>query len=236
MGPGGSMIETGPVPPVAMVLAAGFGRRMRPLTERCPKPLLEVAGRPLIEHTLERLAGAGVKRVVINLGHLGEQIRERLGDGAPWQLEIRYSLEETPLETAGGILRALPLLGGEPFLVINGDIWCDFDVTAWLARPLPAHCPGRLLLVPNPAHNPGGDFGVENGLLSASAEPRLTLAGISWLRPQLLAAYPRARARFGLAEVFAHNTGLLQAETHAGHWCDVGTPQRLHSLQRHLHP
>lgn len=228
------MIEARPRTPIAMVLAAGFGKRMRPLTDHCPKPLLQVAGKPLIEHTLKRLMCAGVKRVVINLSHLGEQIRERLGDGSRWQLDIQYSREEIPLETGGGILRALPLLGEEPFLVINGDIWCDFDVTTWVARPLPPNCPGRLLLVPNPAHNPKGDFGINNGLLSVNATSRLTIAGISWLRPEILRTYPRARACFGLAEVFAHNTNLLQAEAYSGYWCDVGTPQRLYNLQQHL--
>lgn len=148
-----------PVPaPTAMVLAAGYGKRMRPLTDNMPKPLLPVAGKPLIEYTLERLAAAGFRRVVINLGHLGHKIRERLGDGAHWGLQIRYSVEreEEPLETAGGIIKALPLLGRGPFLVVNGDVWCDFDPARWLERPLPVGCPGRLLMVPNPPHNPEG--------------------------------------------------------------------------------
>jgi len=226
--------------PAAMVLAAGFGKRMRPLTDRIPKPLLPVAGKPLIEYALERLAGAGIKRVVINLGHLGHKIREQLGDGAHWGLEIRYSVEreEEPLETAGGILKALPLLGGDPFLVINGDVWCDFDLGRWLARPLPADCPGRLLMVPNPPHNPEGDFGIEggigSGLLSGTAKPRYTFAGISWLRPQILTEYPRRRACFGLGEVFTYNEDKLQADLYEGDWCDVGTPERLERLDTRL--
>ncbi|WP_308363896.1 MULTISPECIES: N-acetylmuramate alpha-1-phosphate uridylyltransferase MurU [unclassified Microbulbifer] len=220
--------------PAAMVLAAGFGKRMRPLTEQVPKPLLPVAGRPLIEYTLERLANAGVRRVVINLSHLGEKIRDQLGEGARWGLDIRYSVETEPLETAGGILKALPLLDDTPFLVVNGDVWCDFDFSHWLARPLPEGCPGRLLMVPNPPHNPEGDFGIENGLLSGTAKPRYTFSGISWLRPQTLSEYPRVRTRFGLGEVFTHNEDGLQAELYEGDWCDVGTPERLRRLDERL--
>ncbi|WP_323845658.1 N-acetylmuramate alpha-1-phosphate uridylyltransferase MurU [Microbulbifer magnicolonia] len=222
--------------PTAMVLAAGFGKRMRPLTDRTPKPLLPVAGKPLIEYALERLAAIGVKRVVINLGHLGQMIRERLGNGERWGLEICYSVEreEEPLETAGGIIKALPLLGEEPFLVVNGDVWCDFDLARWLARPLPADCPGRLLMVPNPPHNPEGDFGIDGGLLSGTVKPRYTFAGISWLRPQVLTEYPKVRTCFGLGEVFTYNEDRLQAELYEGDWCDVGTPERLQRLDQRL--
>ncbi|GAA5525779.1 N-acetylmuramate alpha-1-phosphate uridylyltransferase [Microbulbifer aestuariivivens] len=220
--------------PAAMVLAAGYGKRMRPLTEQTPKPLLPVAGKPLIEHALERLAAIGVRRVVINLGHLGEKIRARLGDGERWGLDIRYSVEEQPLETAGGILKALPLLGNAPFLVVNGDVWCDFDLRSWLRQPLPDDCPGRLLMVPNPSHNPAGDFGIDNGLLSGTAMPRYTFSGISWLRPQLLTEYPRVRPCFGLGEIFVHHQARLQAELFEGDWCDVGTPERLRRLDERL--
>lgn len=222
--------------PAAMLLAAGFGKRMRPLTDRIPKPLLPVAGKPLIEYAIERLAAIGVRRVVINLGYLGHKIRERLGGGERWGLEIRYSVEreEEPLETAGGILKALPLLGDKPFLVINGDVWCDFDLARWLARPLLPDCPGRLLMVPNPPHNPEGDFGIDRGLLSGTAKPRYTFAGISYLRPQALSQYPRARTCFGLGEVFTYNEDSLQAELYEGDWCDVGTPERLERLDNRL--
>jgi len=217
-----------------MVLAAGFGKRMRPLTDRTPKPLLPVAGKPLIEYAIERLARIGVRRVVINLGHLGAKIRDYLGDGERWGLEIRYSVESEPLETAGGILQALPLLGEAPFLVVNGDVWCDFDLASWLARPLPAGSPGRLLMVPNPPHNPDGDFGIEHGLLSGTCKPRYTFSGISWLDPAILRDYPRARRCFGLGEVFTYNEERLQAELYEGDWCDVGTPERLERLERRL--
>ncbi|SHF69718.1 Nucleotidyl transferase [Microbulbifer donghaiensis] len=222
--------------PTAMVLAAGFGKRMRPLTDRAPKPLLSVAGKPLIEYALDRLAGIGVQRVVINLGHLGPMIRAQLGDGERWGLEIRYSVEkeDDPLETAGGVLKALPLLGGDPFLVVNGDVWCDFDLARWIERPLPIDCPGRLLMVPNPPHNPEGDFGIDAGLLSGTVKPRYTFAGISWLRPEILTAYPKIRHCFGLGEVFTYNEDKLQAELYEGDWCDVGTPERLQRLDQRL--
>lgn len=217
-----------------MILAAGFGKRMRPLTDFTPKPLIPVLGKPLIEYTLERLAGVGVARVVINLAHLGSQIRDSLGSGERWGLQIQYSEESDPLETAGGITKALPLLGDEPFLVVNGDVWCDFDFSHWIHNPLPEHCPGRLLMVPNPPHNPEGDFGIESGLLSGTCKPRYTFAGISYLRPEMLTSYPHARACYGLGEVFTHNEDVMQAEVYRGDWCDVGTPERLNNLEERL--
>ncbi|QFT53357.1 nucleotidyltransferase family protein [Microbulbifer sp. THAF38] len=223
-------------PTTAMVLAAGFGRRMRPLTDQTPKPLLSVAGKPLIEHVLERLQGVGIQRVVINLGHLGHMIRDYLGNGNRWGLDIQYSVEQEdrPFETAGGILNAMPLLGEGPFFVVNGDVWCDFDLSQWVARSLPKECPGRLLMVPNPPHNPEGDFGIENGLLSGTAKPRYTFAGISWLRPEVLTRYPKMRECFGLGEVFTFNEDKLQADLYTGDWCDVGTPERLENLHYRL--
>ncbi len=217
-----------------MVLAAGFGKRMRPLTDRMPKPMIPVLGKPLIEYTLERLAAAGVNRVVINTAYLGEQIRDHLGNGERFGASIQYSEENEPLETAGGITSALPLLGGAPFLVVNGDVWCDFDFTSWVNNPLPENCPGRLLMVPNPPHNPEGDFGIDDGLLSGTTKPRFTFAGISYLRPEILTAYPNARERYGLGEVFAHNEDKMQAEVYEGDWCDVGTPERLNKLEERL--
>lgn len=220
--------------PAAMVLAAGFGKRMRPLTDRMPKPMIPVLDKPLIEYALERLAAAGIKHVVINLAYRGDQIREHLGKGDRWGLDIQYSPEDEPLETAGGITRALPLLGDAPFLVVNGDVWCDFDLSRWVSTPLPEGCPGRLLMVPNPPHNPEGDFGIDNGLLSGTTKPRYTFAGISYLRPEILTAYPHTRERYGLGEVFAHNEDLMQAEVYEGDWCDVGTPERLRKLEERL--
>ncbi|WP_444959250.1 nucleotidyltransferase family protein [Microbulbifer sp. ZKSA002] len=223
-------------PLTAMVLAAGFGRRMRPLTDQTPKPLLPIAGKPLIEYAIERLAAIGVQKVVINLGYLGPKIRQQLGSGSRWGLDIHYSVEheEEPLETAGGILKALPLIGDSSFLVVNGDVWCDYDLSQWIERPLPESCPGRLLMVPNPPHNPDGDFGIEGGLLSGTAKPRYTFAGISWLRAETLTEYPKRRECFGLGEVFIFNEDKLQAELYEGDWCDVGTPERLENLDRRL--
>ncbi|MBY6190097.1 nucleotidyltransferase family protein [Microbulbifer agarilyticus] len=220
--------------PTAMLLAAGFGKRMRPLTDFTPKPLIPVLGKPLIEYAIERLAAAGVKNLVINLAHLGGQIREHLGSGERFGVQIQYSEESEPLETAGGICKALPLLGEEPFFVVNGDVWCDFDFSTWVATPLPESCPGRLLMVPNPPHNPEGDFGIDDGLLSGSTKPRFTFAGISYLRPQILTEYPNARECYGLGEVFAHNEDKMQAEVYTGDWCDVGTPERLNNLEERL--
>ena len=228
------MMQANAKAPAAMLLAAGFGRRMRPLTDFTPKPLIPVLGKPLIEYAIERLASAGVERMVVNLAHLGDQIRDHLGSGERWGVQIQYSEEKEPLETAGGITKALPLLGNEPFLVVNGDVWCDFEFSRWLQNPLPEGCPGRLLMVPNPPHNPEGDFGIESGLLSGTAKPRFTFAGISWLRPEILTGYPNARARYGLGEVFTHNEDLMQAEVYVGDWCDVGTPERLHNLEERL--
>ncbi|WP_066959245.1 N-acetylmuramate alpha-1-phosphate uridylyltransferase MurU [Microbulbifer sp. Q7] len=220
--------------PAAMVLAAGFGKRMRPLTDHTPKPLIPVLGKPLIEYAIERLAQAGVTNLVINLAHLGGKIRDHLGSGERLGVTIQYSAESEPLETAGGISKALPLLGDAPFLVVNGDVWCDFDFSHWVNNPLPQHCPGRLLMVPNPPHNPEGDFGIDQGLLSGTTKPRYTFAGISYLRPEILTSYPNARERYGLGEVFAFNEDKMQAEVYEGDWCDVGTPERLNKLEERL--
>ncbi len=221
----------------AMILAAGRGKRMRPLTDTCPKPLLEVAGRPLIEYTLERLARAGYERVVINLAHLGEQIRDRLGERYQG-LAIDYSPEPPgALETAGGIRQALPLLGVDPFLVINGDVWCDHPLTA------PTHLAdtagaakslAHLVLVDNPAHHAEGDFGLTNGHVCEDAGARHTFAGIGWYTPALfrnLAPGPRALAPV-LRE--AIRAGRVTGEHHPGVWHDIGTPERLAALDATL--
>ncbi|WP_231758578.1 N-acetylmuramate alpha-1-phosphate uridylyltransferase MurU [Microbulbifer elongatus] len=220
--------------PTAMLLAAGFGKRMRPLTDHTPKPLIPVLGKPLIEYAIERLVNAGISNLVINLAHLGEQIRAHLGNGERFGATIQYSEESQPLETAGGISKALPLLGDAPFLVVNGDVWCDFDFARWVNNPLPENCPGRLLMVPNPPHNPEGDFGIDEGLLSGTTKPRFTFAGISYLRPEILTGYPKARECYGLGEVFAYNEDKMQAEVYGGDWCDVGTPERLNKLEERL--
>ncbi|MAP34314.1 MAG: mannose-1-phosphate guanylyltransferase [Halomonas sp.] len=215
----------------AMILAAGLGKRMRPLTDHCPKPLLPVAGKPLIVHHLERLKRAGIDEVVINVSYRAEQIMAALGDGSAYQLRIHWSQEASPLETGGGIQQALPLLGDAPFLLVNGDVWCDYLPSASaLADGDLAH----LVLVDNPAHHPGGDFALHQGRVSPQGEPRLTFAGISLLRPELVACEPAGA--FALAPLLkrAMADQRVGGEHFAGHWVDVGTPERLAELDRHL--
>ncbi|WP_447956150.1 N-acetylmuramate alpha-1-phosphate uridylyltransferase MurU [Vreelandella sp. EE7] len=213
----------------AMILAAGLGTRMRPLTDTCPKPLLPVGGKALIEHHLEHLRLAGIDEVVINVSYRADQIIEALGDGERFGLSIRYSVEPTPLETGGGIFNALPLLGEAPFLLVNGDVWCD-----WL--PTPTLAPGKLahlVLVDNPPQHPEGDFAIIEGL-ARMATPALTYSGIGVLHPALFENC--SAGAFALAPLFkaAIAKGLVSAEHFAGHWVDVGTPARLGVLERHL--
>ena len=226
-----------------MILAAGRGERMRPLTDHTPKPLLPVAGKPLIVWHLERIARAGLREVVINHAHLGAQIEAALGDGARWGLSIRYSAEpEGALETAGGIANALPLLGNdEPFLVINGDIHCDWDP----ARAVTALLPGdlaHLVLVPNPPHHARGDFSLTGREVGAGIEVETgrgaelhTFSGIGIYRPQIFAGIRRGQSA-QLAPLLraAMGTGKVSGELHGGRWVDVGTPQRLAELDAEL--
>jgi MurNAc alpha-1-phosphate uridylyltransferase len=219
----------------AMILAAGRGERLRPLTDETPKPLLDVDGRPLIEVHLDRLAAAGFREVVVNLGWLGERIEDALGDGARWGLRIHYSREGWPaLETGGGLREALPLLEPGPFLVVNGDVWDDVDVGA---LTLPARSLAHLVMVPNPAHNPGGDFRLSDGRLRAlegGPGDALTYSGIALFEPALFAARPRGR--FPLAPLLreAIAAGRATGVRHDGDWDDVGTPERLTALRQRL--
>lgn len=217
-----------------MILAAGRGERMRPLTDHTPKPLLPVAGKPLIVWHIERLAAAGIRQLVINHAHLGEQLEQALGDGTHWGVRIRYSAEGEgrALETGGGIYKALPLLGASPFLVVNGDIWCDIDYAGLvLADDLLAH----LVLVDNPAHNPGGDFHLDpHGRVHATGAPRLTFSGVGVYAPALFdGCRPGA---FPLAPLLrqAMTAGLVSGQHHRGRWVDVGTPERLLMLDKLL--
>jgi MurNAc alpha-1-phosphate uridylyltransferase len=219
----------------AMILAAGRGERMRPLTDDTPKPLLPVAGKPLIVWHLERLARAGFCEVVINHAHLGDQIEALLGDGDAWGLGIRYSPEPPgALETAGGIANALPLLanglGDEPFLVINGDIFCDWDVGRVPVGDQLAH----LVLVDNPPHHPAGDFSL-TGCVVGLGEPRLTFSGIGLYRPSLFAGIERGQSS-KLAPLLraAIAAGRITGEQHSGRWEDVGTPERLAALDAEM--
>ena len=220
-----------------MLLAAGHGKRMQSLTSATPKPLLTVGGKALIVYHLERLSAAGIREVVINIAHLGEQIKEVLGTGSQWGLTIRYSEEPQPLETAGAILHALPLLGDQPFILINADIWADYDLSLLVDHALPPY-QGHLVLTTNPEHNPQGDFYILDGKLSQkmAGQPSYTFTGISKLSPSLITEYPKKRLMFPLAEVFyyAIEKQLLSAEVMDSHWRDIGTPERLQSLDKWL--
>lgn len=230
----------------AMILAAGRGERMRPLTDTLPKPLIPVAGKPLIQWHIEKLAAAGITEIVINHAWLGARIEQTLQDGRQWGVNIQYSAETVALETAGGIATALPLLGTDPFLVMNGDIWCDWN-------PLQALQIGKLLnqsaqqawllLVPNPDHHPKGDFGLTaNGLVTdtdinttsspAPLTTKYTFSGIGVYQPSLFSNIP-AHQPSKLAPLLrtAMARQQIAGQLHHGAWIDVGTPERLNTLE-----
>ncbi|MDN5842273.1 MAG: nucleotidyltransferase family protein [Alcaligenaceae bacterium] len=223
----------------AMILAAGRGERMRPLTDTCPKPLLTVGGTPLIIWHIRRLARSGIRDIIINHAWLGDQIEAALGDGQSHGVRLTYSPEPTALETAGGIAQALEFFRGEPFLVINGDIWCDWD---------PAQAPtiadglhtrqdlAWLLLVDNPGHHPNGDFRLRpDARLGLVDGPALTFSGIGIYRPELFSAViPGTPAKLApiLRSVIANDRAC--ATHHVGRWVDVGTPERLRGLDEWL--
>ena len=225
----------------ALVLAAGLGERMRPLTARTPKPLLEAGGKPLIGWHLEKLAAAGVDEVVINTSWLADQFPQALGDGARWGMRIRYSYEgPDPLETGGGMWRALDLLGrDDAFIGVNGDIWSDVDYARLPSAPAgDAH----LVMVDNPAHNPSGDFALDGDRLASDGPRRLTFSGIGVYRASLFERWrevigtadgaERDPPRFKLAPLLraAMARNAVSGEHHRGRWTDVGTPQRLADL------
>jgi MurNAc alpha-1-phosphate uridylyltransferase len=226
-----------------MILAAGRGERMRPLTDRLPKPLLEVGGRRLIEWHLEGLARAGFRDVTINLAWLGSHIRDALGDGARYGVAIRYSDEpEGALETGGGIFRALPQLGPGPFAVVNGDVWTDYDFAR--LPPLDPGALGALVLVPNPPQHPRGDLalrvradaaaGIGDVDFDPAATPRYTYSGIGVYRPEFFAGC--AAGRFPLLPLLksAAAAGRLRGQRYDGLWFDIGTPERLRALDERL--
>jgi N-acetyl-alpha-D-muramate 1-phosphate uridylyltransferase len=225
----------------ALIFAAGLGERMRPLTDQTPKPLLMVQGKPLIVWHLEKLAAIGVHYVVINTSHLADQFPDTLGDGSRWGLRIRYAYEgPTPLETGGGMLHALPLLGPEPFIVVSGDVWTDADFSALPKEPSGV---AHLLMVDNQPHHPKGDFALdEHGLLRNEGASLLTYSGIGVYRREFLDGWQSLARhdpatdskppRFKLRPLLnaAIERGAITGSHHHGAWTDVGTPERLASL------
>jgi N-acetyl-alpha-D-muramate 1-phosphate uridylyltransferase len=230
----------------ALIFAAGLGERMRPLTDSTPKPLLEAGGKPLIAWHLEKLAAAGVTEVVINTSWLSEQFPQALGDGERWGLKIAYVYEgTTPLETGGGMLNALPRLGSAPFLLVNGDIWSDYDFARLPREPTGL---AHLVMVDPPGYSTHGDFALDrDGYVRRDGGTRLTYAGIGVYRPALLENWrhhadrdagmsDNGKPRFRLAPILrAHmDQGCVAGERHAGRWTDVGTPERLAQLNEEL--
>ncbi len=231
--------------PRALIFAAGKGERMRPLTETTPKPLLVAGGKPLVAWHLERLAALGVQDVVLNISWLADQFAPTLGDGSTWGLRLHYSHEgPEPLETGGGMLHALPLLGAEPFLAINGDIWTDIDFSCLPRAPTGL---AHLVLVDNPAQHARGDFHLSpDSLVHEDGAPRLTYSGVGMYRPEILQGWRDVLGdsagseldppRFKLAPLLyaAARGGRISGQRHAGRWTDVGTPARLATLDRAL--
>lgn len=216
-----------------MILAAGVGERMRPLTDETPKPLLQVGGMPLIEYHIRRLAQAGFTELVINVSHLATQITDFCGDGGQWGVSIGWSHEDEPLETAGGIFNALPLLGGDPFLVVNGDVWIEYEFGRLLDYRLPAGITAHLVLVSNPPQHPLGDFRLErDGTVHARAHNSagLTYAGVGVYTPALFDGMQPGKLPLRPLLDRDIARGLITGEYHAGDWVDVGTPRRLREL------
>jgi MurNAc alpha-1-phosphate uridylyltransferase len=216
----------------AMILAAGRGERMRPLTDHTPKPLLKVAGKALIEHTINQLVAAGFTELVINHAHLGQQIEDYLGNGQRFGAQIRYSPEGEALETAGGIVNALDILGKEPFLVVNGDIATDFpyaslhNIFVELAH---------LVLIDNPSHHPAGDFGLaKDSKLTNEGEQRLTFSGIGVYHPDLFKSTPPGKSKLAPLLRQAITEHKVSGQYYQGFWMDIGTPERLNDLDKHL--
>jgi len=217
----------------AIILAAGLGMRMRPLSDALPKPLLRVGGKPLMQYHIEALARAGVSEIVVNHGRMGNRIEAEFGSGATFGVNIRYSPEgDEPLETGGGIRHALPLLGEGPFIAVNGDIWTDYDFAA-----LPASPGGlaHIVLVANPPHHPRGDFVLVDGRARGAGSPRHTYSGIAVYRPQLFVPLPDGE-RQPLAPLLrgAMAAGRVSGELFCGKWADAGTPERLRALDEAL--
>jgi len=218
----------------AMLLAAGRGERLRPLTDEVPKALVEAGGKPLIVWHLERLARAGLAEAVINVSHLGERIVERLGDGARYGLRLHYSRERERLETAGGIANARRLLGEEPFLLVNADVYCECDFSRLMQTQLDQRV-AHLVLVPNPPHRAKGDFSLRDGAIGNEAAPRYTYAGVAVMRVSLVdPVKPGEKAPLAPLLYDAAARGLIGGELYEGLWQDVGTIERLAELEKTL--
>ena len=215
----------------AMILAAGRGERLRPLTEQLPKPLVEAGGKPLIGWHLEGLAAAGWREAVINVSHLAERIVAHVGDGARYGMRVAWSREAEPLETAGGIAKALPLLGNAPFLLVNSDIYCEYDFSRVKSISLKANL-AHLVLVPNPAHHADGDFTLDGETVGNGAAPRYTYAGVAVMSPAIVAGV-RAGDKAPLGPLLRQAAGerRLSGELFRGVWTDVGTIERLAELR-----
>jgi len=216
----------------AMILAAGRGERMRPLTDVLPKPLLEVQGKALIVWHIEKLAKNGFKKIVINIAHLGYKIPELLGDGSKWGVSIAYSdeQEEGGLESAGGIIKALLLLGNETFLVVNGDVFTDYDFQK--NKELEDGILAHLILVPNPEHNPEGDFALDGNLVVDNKQ--YTFSGIGYYSPKLFEGVPYGKSALAPLLREAMKEGRVTGEFYEGRWLDIGTPERLERLNAEL--
>ncbi|MEM7253906.1 MAG: N-acetylmuramate alpha-1-phosphate uridylyltransferase MurU [Pseudomonadota bacterium] len=216
----------------AMILAAGRGERLRPLTDDRPKPLVPIAGKPLIEYVIERLVAADIVEIVVNVSYRGAQLMDFLANGHRFGVSIQYSEEgEPPLETGGGIRRALPLLGEQPFLVVNADVWSDLSLSG---LALPAGELAHLVLVDNPAHHPNGDYRLKGGRVSRAAAPRLTYSGIGVYAPAFFDGdWPE---RVGLAPLIDHacERHRVSGQHFTGFWTDVGTIDRLAAVEAHL--
>ena len=213
-----------------MILAAGHGTRMKPLTDHTPKPLLKVGGKPLIVWHIEKLKKAGFQDIIINIAWLGDQIPKALGDGSQFGVNLEYSDEQKDgaLETAGGIIKALPFFEDEPFLVVNGDVWCDYEYSN--KNPLTAEKLAHLILVNNPKHNPDGDFALNNQTIKTKGENKLTFSGIGYYQPDLFKKLSQGKHPLAPLLRTAMDNGKVTGEYFKGDWRDIGTPERLDEL------
>ena len=224
----------------AMILAAGYGNRLRPLTETTPKPLLKAAGKPLIEYHIERLAAAGVRQLVINTFWLGEQIQNHIGDGSRFDVQVQWVPEPELLDTGGAIYNALSLLGDDPLLVINGDIWTDYPLQTLVNRQWPNQIDAHLVMVPNPIENPSGDFEItgQRHISYPRGGQTYTYSGIRMQRPETLAQHCPANRKFSIWDVLGNSisSGRVSGELFTGSWWDIGTVKRLDALNILLGP